>query len=55
MHIRVMNASDVPLGMRLKNQTGWNQTETDWRRFIDLQAAGSLSHQQRSFGIPKKA
>jgi len=40
IHIRVMNAGDVPLGMRLKNQAGWNQIEADWRRFIDLQPDG---------------
>jgi GNAT superfamily N-acetyltransferase len=35
-----MNAADVPLGMRLKGQAGWNQVEADWRRFLDMQPDG---------------
>jgi GNAT superfamily N-acetyltransferase len=35
-----MTAADVPLGMRLKQQAGWNQTEADWRRFLDLEPDG---------------
>ena len=35
-----MTAADVSLGMRLKQQAGWNQTEADWRRFLDLQPDG---------------
>jgi GNAT superfamily N-acetyltransferase len=35
-----MTAADVPLGMRLKEQAGWNQTEADWRRFLDLAPDG---------------
>lgn len=35
-----MTPGDVPLGMRLKEQAGWNQTETDWRRCLDLQPDG---------------
>ena len=40
LHIRRMNAADVPLGMRLKTQAGWNQTEADWRRFLAMQPVG---------------
>jgi GNAT superfamily N-acetyltransferase len=40
IEIRLMNARDLPLGMRLKDQAGWNQTEADWRRLLDLQPAG---------------
>ena len=40
IHIRIMTAHDVPLGMHLKEQAGWNQTEADWRRFLDLQPDG---------------
>ena len=36
IHIRTMTAEDVPLGMRLKAQARFNQTEADWRRFLDL-------------------
>jgi GNAT superfamily N-acetyltransferase len=35
-----MTREDVPLGMRLKDQAGWNQTEDDWRRFLDLEPGG---------------
>jgi GNAT superfamily N-acetyltransferase len=35
-----MTTGDVPLGMRLKHQAGWNQTEADWRRFLDLEPEG---------------
>ena len=35
-----MTRQDVPLGMRLKDQAGWNQTEDDWRRFLDLEPGG---------------
>jgi GNAT superfamily N-acetyltransferase len=35
-----MTAGDIPLGMRLKTQAGWNQTEADWRRFLDLEPEG---------------
>jgi GNAT superfamily N-acetyltransferase len=35
-----MTAADVPLGLRLREQAGWNQTEADWRRFLDLQPDG---------------
>jgi GNAT superfamily N-acetyltransferase len=35
-----MSAADIPLGMRLKDQTGWNQTPADWARFLDLEPEG---------------
>jgi GNAT superfamily N-acetyltransferase len=35
-----MTVSDVALGMRLKTQAGWNQLESDWRRFLDMQPDG---------------
>ncbi|OAI45207.1 hypothetical protein AYO44_13035 [Planctomycetaceae bacterium SCGC AG-212-F19] len=40
IQIRVMTASDVPLGMRLKAEAGWNQLEADWHRFLDMQPDG---------------
>ena len=40
IHIRTMTAEDVPLGMRLKGQARFNQTEADWRRFLDLEPDG---------------
>ena len=40
LRIRGMTAADIPLGMRLKEQAGWNQSEGDWRRMLDLQPDG---------------
>ena len=31
---------DVSLGMKLSAQAGWNQTEADWKRFIELEPEG---------------
>ncbi len=35
-----MTVTDLPLGLRLTRQAGWNQVDTDWRRFIDMQPQG---------------
>jgi GNAT superfamily N-acetyltransferase len=40
LRVRGMSAADVALGLRLTGQAGWNQTEADWRRFLDLQPDG---------------
>jgi len=40
LHVRTMTPDDVPLGMRLKDIAGWNQTEADWRRLLALEPAG---------------
>src|SRR5438128_556209 len=40
IHIRLMTAADVSFGMRLKAANGWNQTEADWHRYLDLQPDG---------------
>jgi GNAT superfamily N-acetyltransferase len=40
IHVRPLTASDLPLGLRLTRQAGWNQTEADWQRFRDLQPDG---------------
>jgi GNAT superfamily N-acetyltransferase len=37
---RLMTAADLPLGLRLSRLAGWNQTEADWQRFLDLQPDG---------------
>ncbi len=42
IHIRAMTEHDLPLGMRLKGQAGWNQTPTDWRRFLAMEPEGCL-------------
>ena len=35
-----MTVADIPLGLRLARQAGWNQIESDWRRFLALQPDG---------------
>lgn len=40
LHLRTMTAADIPLGMQLKAEAGWNQTEADWRRFLELAPDG---------------
>jgi GNAT superfamily N-acetyltransferase len=35
-----MTEADIPLGMRLKQQAGWNQLEKDWQRFLSLERDG---------------
>jgi GNAT superfamily N-acetyltransferase len=40
LSLRLMNDADVPLGMRLKSQAGWNQIEADWRRMLAMQPDG---------------
>jgi GNAT superfamily N-acetyltransferase len=39
-HIQAMTTADLPLGLRLSREASWNQTEADWRRFLDLQPDG---------------
>jgi len=38
--IRLMTTSDLRLGLKLTNQAGWNQTEADWLRFLQLEPEG---------------
>lgn len=38
--MRVMTQADIPLGMKLKRQAGWNQTRQDWQRFLTLSPQG---------------
>lgn len=40
--LRPMTAADIPLGMRLKQEAGWNQTLTDWQRFLAIDPDGSF-------------
>jgi GNAT superfamily N-acetyltransferase len=35
-----MNVADLGLGLHLCRQAGWNQVESDWRRFLDMQPEG---------------
>jgi GNAT superfamily N-acetyltransferase len=38
--IRPLTAGDIGLGMWLKEQAGWNQTEADWQRCLALEPDG---------------
>ena len=38
--IRCMTIDDLPLGLGLSRQAGWNQTESDWRRFMSMEPEG---------------
>ena len=40
MHLRVMTHADVCAAQRLKEIAGWNQTKTDWERFLEASEAG---------------
>jgi GNAT superfamily N-acetyltransferase len=42
LHIREMTTEDIPFGMRLKADAGWNQLEADWLRFLALRPGGSF-------------
>jgi GNAT superfamily N-acetyltransferase len=35
-----MTAADLPLGLHLSQQAGWNQIEADWQRTLDLEPEG---------------
>jgi GNAT superfamily N-acetyltransferase len=35
-----MTVADIPLGLKLARQAGWNQIESDWRRFLAMQPDG---------------
>jgi predicted N-acetyltransferase YhbS len=38
--IRLMTENDIPFGLTLCRQAGWNQTRADWSRFLALQSDG---------------
>lgn len=40
MNLRLMTSPDIPAGMRLKDIAGWNQTSTDWERFLRASPEG---------------
>src|SRR5262249_45695637 len=40
IRVRDMTFDDLGLGLRLKQQVGWNQTAADWARFLALQPDG---------------
>src|SRR5262245_39002578 len=43
IRLRPMTTDDVPAGLALSRQAGWNQTEADWRRALDLQPDGCFA------------
>src|SRR5689334_22523272 len=38
--IRLLDERDIPAAMRLKELARWNQTESDWRRLLQLEPRG---------------
>lgn len=40
IQLRNLTEADIPFAMRLKTAAGWNQTEADWRRFLELEPTG---------------
>jgi len=42
-HIVEMRPEDIPAGMRLKESAGWNQTEDDWRLFLEASPGGCFA------------
>lgn len=38
--VRLLRHADIPSAMRLKQAAGWNQTEEDWRRILELEPEG---------------
>jgi len=40
MHLRTMTMLDVPAGVRLNQIAGWNQTGSDWERFLRVSPGG---------------
>lgn len=40
IQVRPFTLDDLALGMRLKATAGWNQTEDDWRRLVELEPTG---------------
>jgi Predicted acyltransferase len=38
--VRLLKPADIPQAMRLKDAEGWNQTEQDWRRLLELAPGG---------------
>jgi GNAT superfamily N-acetyltransferase len=42
IQLRNLTEADIPFAMRLKTAAGWNQTEADWRRFLELEPSGTF-------------
>ena len=47
VRIRTMTEEDVPGGLRLVEQAGWNQLPADWLRILRLTPGGRLKMRRR--------
>ena len=43
INIRQMTIDDVQLGLKLTGQAGWNQTDSDWLRFLKMEPEGCFA------------
>src|SRR5690242_21115179 len=41
--LRKLTANDITAAFELSTDAGWNQTENDWRRLLDLSPKGCLA------------
>jgi GNAT superfamily N-acetyltransferase len=51
IEIRRMTIDDLRLGLRLSRQAGWNQTESDWLRFMDMEPEGCFVAELNGFSV----
>jgi GNAT superfamily N-acetyltransferase len=51
IQIRTMTEADIPLGMALKLQNGWNQLEGDWRRLLAMEPDGCFVAEWNGVGV----
>jgi GNAT superfamily N-acetyltransferase len=51
LRIRTMTPADIPLGMRLKAQNGWNQLEADWQRLLAMEPDGCFVAETNGVGV----
>jgi GNAT superfamily N-acetyltransferase len=43
LEIRRLSPGDIPVAVRLKELAGWNQSDRDWRRLIELEPEGCFA------------
>ena len=46
MRLRPLTAADLPAVMELKDAVGWNQTATDWLRFLSANPSGCFAAEE---------
>lgn len=51
IEIRPMTIDDLSLGLRLTQQAGWNQTESDWLRFMNLEPKGCFVAELNGYSV----